>query len=333
MKKPVLVVSAGVLTALMAAAPAVIAAQDSVTAARDLYSGASYDEALAMLDRMRPSAASAPGGYAIEQYRAFCLVALGRTAEAEQAIEALVAIDPTFVLPASQAPPRIVAMFASVRQRALPGVLRARFESAKALHAEKRHAEAVTAFSELKALLDNPEVIGVAGQDMAGLRTVVAGFLDLSRAAHDAASRAVMQQVVQAASVPARQPAPPPAPAPRREGTFRAAPSGTPPGYGNGIPSSVSRTSGSVVPPGIISQQLPRATGLSLPAGSSAIVVVDVVIDELGRVERATVRQSANAFYESQLLAAAKSWRYTPAMQAGKPVRYVKTLEITLTTR
>ena len=53
-----------------------------------LYVTAAYDEALAMLDRIRtPAEAQTPEARTIEQYRAFCLFALGRTAEAEQAVE------------------------------------------------------------------------------------------------------------------------------------------------------------------------------------------------------------------------------------------------------
>jgi TonB family protein len=72
---------------------------------------------------------------------------------------------------------------------------------------------------------------------------------------------------------------------------------------------------------------------MAVPLSGESIVVLDVLVDELGRVERATIRRSANRIYEAQLLAAARGWRYTPATQAGKPVKYVKTLEITLTPR
>jgi protein TonB len=72
---------------------------------------------------------------------------------------------------------------------------------------------------------------------------------------------------------------------------------------------------------------------MAVPLGGEAIVVMDVLIDELGRVERAAIRQSVNRAYEAQLLAASRAWRYTPATRAGKPVKYVKTIEITLTAR
>src|SRR5581483_4170314 len=64
---------------------------DTLTAARDLYSAAAYEDALAMLDHLATSNGQVPTErFAINQYRAFCLLALGRTSDAEHAIEAVV---------------------------------------------------------------------------------------------------------------------------------------------------------------------------------------------------------------------------------------------------
>ena len=40
-----------------------------------------------------------------------------------------------------------------------------------------------------------------------------------------------------------------------------------------------------------------------------------------------------NRLYEAQLVAATRGWRYTPATQAGRPVKYERTLEVTLNPR
>ncbi|MGH9143549.1 MAG: hypothetical protein ACRD2I_20630, partial [Vicinamibacterales bacterium] len=54
-------------------------AQDAdISAARDLYASAAYDDALTVLNRLRSSEHPASQSRAIEQYRAFCLLALGR---------------------------------------------------------------------------------------------------------------------------------------------------------------------------------------------------------------------------------------------------------------
>ena len=130
-----------VVALLVSMAPIGAARQDSMAAARELYATAAYDEALAMLDRLRgatPAPATADAR-TIEQFRAYSLFALGRAADAEKAVEAVVTIDPTWEIADTEAPPRIVALFANVRARALPNLVRERFDAAKALHAEKKY--------------------------------------------------------------------------------------------------------------------------------------------------------------------------------------------------
>ena len=74
-----------VVALLLAPSPAYLGAEDSLRIAKDLYAAAAYEEALAMLNRLRDEAAAAEAGLAVDQYRAFCMFALGRTAEAESA--------------------------------------------------------------------------------------------------------------------------------------------------------------------------------------------------------------------------------------------------------
>ena len=82
-----------------------------------------------------------------------------------------------------------------------------------------------------------------------------------------------------------------------------------------------------------IAQALPRATDATVPLGGPQTILLDIVIDETGRVERAEIRRSVNRLYEAQLVAATRGWRYTPATQAGRPVKYERTLEVTLNPR
>ena len=58
--------------------------RDVVVAARDLYASARYDEALAVLNDLRPTDTAGPGSdrKSIEQYSSICLLALGRGTEA-----------------------------------------------------------------------------------------------------------------------------------------------------------------------------------------------------------------------------------------------------------
>src|SRR5262249_57080063 len=105
--------------ALLLATAALHAQNNDLSAARDLYASAAYDEALTMLNRLRSSNPSPTDGRAIEQYRAFCLLALGRAADAEQAIEAVVAAEPSYQPGPSEVPPRIRSMFSDVPKRML----------------------------------------------------------------------------------------------------------------------------------------------------------------------------------------------------------------------
>lgn len=290
------------------------ARQDSMSAARELYATAAYEDSLAMLERLRtttPPSATADAR-TIEQFRAYSLFALGRAPDAEKAIEAAVAIDPAWEIAGTEAPPRIVALFNSVRARTLPTLVRGRFAAARALHTDKKYDEALAGYAKVLALMEQPSIEKAMGPDVADLRTLIIGFRDLAKAA--------AEQALLAATPLA--PAPPPVAA--------AAPAGPESGAGSKPADAPVEP---VLPPSIITQQIPRPMGMAAPLSGEAVVIMDVLIDELGKVERAVIRQSINRAYEAQLLAASRAWRYTPATQSGKPVKYVKTIEITLSPR
>ena len=302
-------------------------AQDTLAAAQDLYVTAGYDEALAMLDRLRPPAdARTPDARTIEQYRAFCLFALGRTAEAERAVERAVTIDPTWELEDKEAPPRLLTFFAGVRSKVLADVVRKRLDAARALHTEKKYEAAAEAFTSVLTLIDHPSIARVASRDLADVKTVATGFRDLALAAQDQELKAQAQD--KAAAEREKELA--------RMTAAAAPPASPPPGTPSitaGKPASSSTSTERVVPPIALIQNVPRPTDVTIQPGTRAIIIIDVLIDEFGRVERTSIRQSVNRIYEQQLLAAIRNWRYTPATQGGKVVRYVKTLEIELTPR
>src|SRR4051812_1274164 len=84
-----------IMLALLATAGTSHAA-DSLAAVRELYASAAYDDALATLERLR-AAGREPGEMVIiDQYRAFCLLAVGRATDAQAAIESVVSADPTY---------------------------------------------------------------------------------------------------------------------------------------------------------------------------------------------------------------------------------------------
>src|SRR5437773_10406596 len=100
------------------------AAQDPLSAARDLYASASYEEALVMLTGLRDRGAAATMVEQVDQYRAFCLFALGRNAEAQKVAEGLILQNPMLRLDGGDASPRIAAMFSDVRRTLLPALVR-----------------------------------------------------------------------------------------------------------------------------------------------------------------------------------------------------------------
>ena len=64
------------------------------------------------------------------------------------------------------------------------------------------------------------------------------------------------------------------------------------------------------------------------------LAYVEVVINEEGRVEQVKARQSPQSLDESMVLtmslSAAKTWRFTPALKDGRPVKYRQVLPVSL---
>jgi hypothetical protein len=274
--------------------------RDVVGPARDLYASARYDEALAVLNDLRPADASGTvtDRKSIEQYRSLCLLALGRGSEAESAIAAVVTADPAYLPGEAEASPRVRAAFSEVRRRLLPEIAGSRYAEAKASFGRKDHALAVQQFRETIGLLDDPDM----GGKLPDLRTLSAGFLDLALAA-------------------IAPPPPPPAPAPVIEAP---APPAAPEPDPNRIYTMVDRD---VTAPGIIRQEMPRLTPM-MKSQARDRGVIEIVIDELGRVSFAAVRTSVQPTFDSELLSAARDWRYQPATMAGRPVKYRKMIQI-----
>ena len=153
--------------------------RDVVRAARDLYASARYDEALAVLDDIKPTSGGAADRKSIEQYRSLCLLALGRGSEAESAIAAVITADPSYQPGEAEASPRVRAAFSDVRRRLLPEIATMRYSRAKADFDRKNYAGAVQQFREVLALLNDPDM----GGKLPDLRTLASGFLDLAAAA------------------------------------------------------------------------------------------------------------------------------------------------------
>src|SRR5688572_28413776 len=137
-----------------------IPGRDVVGTARELYASARYDEALAVLNDLRPNDAGSAVAdrKSIEQYRSLCLLALGRGSEAENAIAAVVNADPSYQPGEVEASPRVRAAFSDVRRRLLPEIASARYGEAKASFDRKDHLTAALQFRQVIALLNDPDM-------------------------------------------------------------------------------------------------------------------------------------------------------------------------------
>ena len=78
----------------------------------------------------------------------------------------------------------------------------------------------------------------------------------------------------------------------------------------------------------------------TLPLGSKALVTnlktgksVEVTINDRGRVIAARMTKPIHPVYDQQLLRAALSWTYKPALRDGAPTIFVKLITINLDTR
>jgi TonB family protein len=296
------------LAASLTALPALASAQDTLAKAKDFYASAAYEEALQVLKGLTKTAESTE----VAAYQVFCLYALGRNDEAKQAIESIVRKNPLYHPSESQVSPRVRAFFEDVRRPLLPEIVRQSYAKAKDAFDRKDRVVASPEFDRVIALLD--EMSAAEDQGVADLRTLAAGFRDLSKAAlappppaPEPTPPAAVNGGTAAASTPAPQPEKPPEPR-----VYTAA------------DTDVKRPVG-------ISQLLPPWRPENpVEVRQAYNGVVELVIGEDGRVMTAVLLKSVHPRYDQQLLRAAHEWRFRPATKDGKPVRFRYGLNIHL---
>src|SRR5262245_47898268 len=115
MKRLISVVTLYVGLVAIVGAWRVHAAAGDLDSAKALYAAASYEEALAALDQL----GGGPDSIQVNEYRALCLLALGRARDAEAPLQQIVSADPLYKIPAAEVSPRLVDLFHDVRKRAL----------------------------------------------------------------------------------------------------------------------------------------------------------------------------------------------------------------------
>lgn len=285
--------------------PSSVQAQDVLARAKNFYAAASYEEALAVLDSVRDKP-SASESTEIAMYRVLCLVALGRDPEARQAIETIVRAEPEYRLSEAQASPRVRTMFESVRRPLLPDIVRDMYVKGREAFDSKDPETALKHFDRLIALVR--EVEPTEDQGLRDLRTLASGFRDLAKAAL-------------APPPPPPEPirpepaAPPPAPKPDPEQVFSPADT-------------------DVTPPVAISQQLPPwRPETAIEQKMDHRGMLDLLVDEQGRVASAAIVRSVHPRYDPLLTDAARRWTFRPANKGGRPVRYRYTMVVNLVRR
>ncbi len=281
------------------------AGQDTLARAKDLYGLAEYDEALAILNRLHETASPVVSSE-VAGYQVLCLLALGRTDDAQKGIEALVKADPLYRPSESTMSPRTRVRFDAVRRELLPTIVQQAYDKAKAAFDRKELPVALVEFDRVVALLDEPGLADV--QSMADLRRLATGFRDLSKAAV-----ADVPAAPAAASANMSAPAvatPPPAPDPAR--TYTGDDAG-------------------VVPPMVVSRRTPAWQPRNeIEKRREFRGLLDLVIDEAGDVTSAVLGKSIHPVYDRELVDRSRTWKFRPATKDGVPVKYRMRIEIRL---
>jgi tetratricopeptide (TPR) repeat protein len=272
----------------VAAAVGPAADQEALQKVKALYAAAAYEDVLAVITAL-PTEARGPN---VDQYRAFCLIALGQTDQAQGVIEKLVAADPSYLPDPAEMSPRVLEVFNATRQRVLPAVAKRLYSEAKVSLERKNRDEAIAGFEQLLRVIDSTNGL----PELADLRVLAAGFLDLSRALPVTAApvaapvEAAVEPVKAAAKVPAQTTA-----------------------------------------PKAIKQDLPRWSPFdSLTRLNEFTGAVRVRVGPDGRVQKAEMVRRTHPSYDALLLERARSWTYEPALKDGVPVAADVIVEIRL---
>ena len=281
--------------------PGIVWAQESLQTAQALYASASYDEALAMLERLQKQPLPLAAAVELQQNRALCLLALGRTADAEDALAVVVKTDPTYRPAEATTAPRVRTIFKDVRSKLLASVIVSVYNDARGAYDQHQFADALKGFEQVQTLVADPDLPAADAKAVQEYKVLADGFAKLADVAtHPPAP----------APAAATAPAPPPPPAPPA------------PDYTRVFDSNDKN----VTAPVTLRQDMPRwvTQGQPLPRGGA----LELIIAAGGVVERATLTQGMSPNFDHQLLEATKNWKYQPATLDGHPVRYRKLIRI-----
>ena len=288
---------------LLLAAAARVYAQAPLDVARDLYATADYEKALGLLDDLIARNDAGQKRQEAELYRALCFLALGKREDADRAVETIVQRDPLYRAPDDIAP-RMRTAFGDAKKRLLPSIIQQHYSSAKMAFDAKDFGAAGDGFQRVLDALNDPDMKHAASQSpLADLKTLASGFRDLS-----------VQAIPPPPPVAAILAVPPPVQQVQVQSqVVSKIYNGTEPG---------------IIPPVAIVQEFPKFPG-RVPSGGIA-GAVEIVIDQSGSVESASMQSPVLSGYDEIVVNAARNWRYQPAKVNGQPVKFRKSIRITV---
>ena len=252
---------------------------------RQLYASADYEQALSIL-----GIADEP---MVLQYRALCLLALGRQEDAKGVLEVLVAASPEFTISAEEMPPRFVTLLSQTRRQLLPVILRRRFAEARELYQARAYDRAVPRFEQVVALSSEADVRDVDG--VSDLRLLAEGFVDLAKAPQAARPQVTVSGTASPSPTPALRP--------------------------------------TTTPPVAVRQDMPPWPVEAGTIARPMMGAVRVQIDSVGRVKSATMVKSIDPRYDTRLLAATRFWEYRPGTVNGVSTESETVVEIRVNPR
>jgi TonB family protein len=324
------------------------AGQTPLDEAKGQYAAAAYEDALTSLARATGAGANR---VEVEQYRAFCLIALGRMEEAAKAVAALVQVDPKYAPSPTVASPRVLGLVTEMRKKELPAVARRLLDTGRAAFQEKDFARAQQDLTLLLQILDDPAMRG--RPETSDLRVLAEGFATLAAAQGGPSRPGATPASPTSSSLSAQKPTSgtaPPVAASNGESSG-SGPSDRGPANGgssNGGSSNGGFSSPSApLPQGtevvqadnmtepvpILQQPPPWIPPNPIAASKEYLGSVRVRIGVDGRVISATIEQPTYPSYDARLLQVARQWLYKPATRNGEPVESERVVPVQLRPR
>jgi TonB family protein len=285
------------------------AADEPLADAKALFAAASFDGALAALDRLDAANGALPEAL---EYKALCLLALGRSGDAQTITETLVTTVPTFAPADADLSPRFVELLTETRRRMVPVIARRLFADARDQYRAKNPADARRTFQQVVTLAGDRVWRDTAEAD--DLRTLASGFLDLLEGAAAPKAAAAEPQPITPTAVP-RAP-------------VAVTPTAVPPAP---VAVATAAALGQVQAPVPIRQSMPQWVA---PDRVSALRTfhgaIKVRIGADGHVVDVAVATATHPDYDKQLLETARDWMYKPATRNGQPIEVEKVVEFYL---